>query len=341
MALEYSSIAWRSEASRVTHQPSHARPHAYYWPANSPYHERSMRCGSEAPGLWHGTRTSWYCRPWKRLLPRSLALTASCIAAPRCCSSSVSCGAAAASGFSAGVAQQGGAFAAVGDAAAFGARRRLELRYHAAPTAMVATPAATRRCLLEGAMARTSTGARGLFFGAKSGTTAHHLERLGRCLSTENKNSQHQQLHGCRQRRSSCGPPPPSKHTAQCFLAKLQGHVLTKERLRGERPEQGPEPGRDVAQAGERPAQERAPPRDASAPHEGVRACETPYWPGATACQSGARAGLAGKGALTHAAPYLPCVTTHVWLGLGLTLTHTHEWRGLTLPLIPTRSGLA
>ena len=155
MALEYSSIAWRSEASRVTHQPSHARPHAYYWPANSPYHERSMRCGSEAPGLWHGTRTSWYCRPWKRLLPRSLALTASCIAAPRCCSSSVSCGAAAASGFSAGVAQQGGAFAAVGDAAAFGARRRLELRYHAAPTAMVATPAATRRCLLEGGMART------------------------------------------------------------------------------------------------------------------------------------------------------------------------------------------
>ena len=162
MALEYSSIAWRSEASRVTHQSSHARPHAYYWPANSPYHERSMRCGSEAPGLWHGTRTSWYCRPWKRLLPRSLALTASCIAAPRCCSSSVSCGAAAASGFSAGVAQQGGAFAAVGDAAAFGARRRLELRYHAAPTAMVATPAATRRCLL-GAMARTSTGARTLF----------------------------------------------------------------------------------------------------------------------------------------------------------------------------------
>ena len=154
MALEYSSIAWRSEAPRVTHQSSHARPHAY-WPANSPYHERSMRCGSEAPGLWHGTRTSWYCRPWKRLLPRSLALTASCIAAPRCCSSSVSCGAAAASGFSAGVAQQGGAFAAVGDATAFGARRRLELRYHAAPTAMVATPAATRRCLLEGGMART------------------------------------------------------------------------------------------------------------------------------------------------------------------------------------------
>ena len=120
---------------------------------------RHAACGMEAPLDYGAARTSWYWRPWKRLLPRSLALTASCIAAARCCSSSVSCGAAAAaaSGFSAGVvAQHGGAFAAFGDAAAFDALRRLELRYHAAPTAMVATPAATRRCLFEGAMLQAS-----------------------------------------------------------------------------------------------------------------------------------------------------------------------------------------
>jgi len=52
---------------------------------------------------------------------------------------------------------QHGGFAALGDAAAFGARRRLELRYHAAPTAIVATPAATRRCF-EGAIRALTAG---------------------------------------------------------------------------------------------------------------------------------------------------------------------------------------